>query len=149
MIDKTYKRYGWIAFSSLMLTLLVTSACTPAVQPPGQTPALEGTEWKLVRINDREPLAGTEPTLLFEVTSLGGTTGCNHFGGDYTYKSDGTLTIRDLMQTEMYCIEPEGVMEQEVEYMGKLIQAASYRVVDERLEILDQAGVSILIYEQR
>jgi hypothetical protein len=35
-------------------------------------------------------------------------------------------------------------MDQETEYTNLLLQAASYRMADERLEILDGGGVTIL-----
>jgi heat shock protein HslJ len=149
MIDIKRNQYRLIALSSLLLSVIVVSACAPTGPSPGdQQPPLAGTNWLLVQINGQPPLAGTQVTLTFEGASLGGMTGCNHFGGDYASSTDGTLTIRDLVQTEMYCMEPEGVMAQEIEYLETLRQAASYQVVDERLEIMDQAGVTMLIFEQ-
>jgi heat shock protein HslJ len=148
MIDKTTRQYRWIALSSLLLTVILASACAPVGPPTGsQQPPLAGTEWLLVQINGQPPLAGTQVTLIFEEANLGGNTGCNHFGGDYTSSPDGKLSIGTLVQTEMYCMEPEGVMAQEVMYQERLRQASSYQVVDGQLEILNSQGETILVFE--
>jgi heat shock protein HslJ len=149
MIDKTTRQYRWIALSSLLLAVMLVSACAPASPPPpaNQHPPLAGTDWLLVQINGQPPLAGTQVTLVFEEANLGGMTGCNHFGGDYTSSPDGKLSIGTLVQTEIYCMEPEGVMAQEVMYQERLSQASSYRVVNERLELLNPQGEVILVFE--
>jgi heat shock protein HslJ len=150
MTENNYMRIYWIALTGLIVILIVASACTPSGLPPDiDQPALEGTGWTLVQINGQEPLAGTEVTLIFEETNVEGNTGCNHFGGEYTASPDGSLQMSQLAMTEIYCTEPEGVMAQEVQYGDNLNQATSYRVVDERLEILNQDGVTILIFERR
>lgn len=148
MINKTSIQYRWVAFSTLLLAVVVAAACVPAGPPPANSQLdLVGTDWILVQINGQPPLAGTRLTLTFEEANLGGNTGCNHFGADYTASSDGKLLISDLVHTEIYCLEPEGVMAQEVLYLERLSQASSYRVVDERLEVLNPQGETILVFE--
>jgi heat shock protein HslJ len=101
----------------------------------------------LVSLNGQEPLPGTQVTLRFEEQELGGEASCNDYGGSYTTTPDGGLTITELIQTEMACLEPEGVMEQEASYMGTLAVAASYQVAGERLEIRNAAGETVLVFE--
>lgn len=50
------------------------------------------------------------------------------------------------MITEMDCPLPEGIMEQEGAYVETLGQAASYRLVGDRLEIQNAAGETILVF---
>jgi heat shock protein HslJ len=148
MEDKTPMKYRRMALSTFLFAILIASACAPTSPPPdSQHPPLADTEWLLVQINGQPPLAGTQVTLIFEDANLGGMTGCNHFGGDYTSSQEGELSIGTLVQTEMYCMEPEGVMAQEVMYQERLSQASSYRVVNERLELLNPQGEVILVFE--
>ncbi len=52
-------------------------------------------------------LPGTEVTLSFHGdTDVRGVGGCNSYGGTYTSALDGTLEFGELIQTEMYCVEP-------------------------------------------
>lgn len=133
--------------------MIVLSGCGPInIVPdtgPDQTPGLSGTEWVLSRINNQDPISEAEVTLSFEDTTAGGNSGCNSYGGDYTTGSDGSLSFGEIVQTLILCMEPEGVMELEEEYINTLRMAASYRVVDDRLEILDGTGSAILEFDRR
>jgi heat shock protein HslJ len=118
-----------------------------------KTPAdLVDTQWVLVSLNGESPIEGTEITLNFEKESLGGGMGCNGYGGGpdsgkYTATGDGTLTIPDILAvTVQLCSTPEGIMEQEAAYIEALRSAASYRVLDDRLEIDNAAGETILVF---
>jgi heat shock protein HslJ len=116
---------------------------------PQATPPLSGTEWILSRINNQEPVQGAEVTLSFDEANAGGVSGCNSYGGDYTAGTDGSLAFGEIVQTLILCMEPEGVMELEEEYIGSLRQAGSYQIIDDRLEIMNQAGNTILEFERR
>jgi heat shock protein HslJ len=129
-----------------MAVLLAVSGCS---QGGDQSPSLSGTGWKLVALNGREPLEGTEITLVFEEENAGGNAGCNSYGGKYQSEPDGKLQFMDIAQTLMFCMEPEGVMDQETEYSNLLLQAASYQIANDRLEIQDEGGDTILKYEQQ
>jgi heat shock protein HslJ len=73
---------------------------------------LEGTQWVLVTLEGEPPLAGTALSAEFSADEIRGSTGCNHYFG--TYKASGSnITIGDLAQTEMYCADPDGVMDQQ------------------------------------
>jgi heat shock protein HslJ len=129
-----------------MVLLLVVSGCS---QGKEQFPTLAGTAWVLVEINGREPLQGTEITLIFEETRAGGNSSCNSYGGEYKSEPDGKVQFGEIEQTLMFCMEPEGVMDQETEYSKLLLEAASYRIANEQLEIQDQSGQTILKYAQQ
>ena len=55
-------------------------------------------------------VVGHEPTATFRGTEVSGTTGCNAYGGSYTYE-DGKITIGELRMTLMACIGPIGDVE--------------------------------------
>ena len=127
----------------LVLMMLVVSACS---QVGDESPALEGTSWKLVELNGRAPVAGSAVTLIFEEDSAGGNTGCNSYGGAYKVEAGVKIEFKDVAQTLMYCMEPEGVMDQESEYTNLLLEAASYKITNDRLEIQGTGENTILAF---
>lgn len=117
------------------------------------TDALAGTEWELISLNGNDLIEGTAITLEFSETYLGGQMGCNGYGGSpdsgkYFSKGDGTFQIEGpFAVTVQLCKNSEGIMEQESEYIDALMAATHYRILDERLEIKDDAGEIMLVYE--
>jgi heat shock protein HslJ len=73
------------------------------------------TEWELVSLNGNALIEGREVTLRFGQVSIEGSGGCNTYGGSYTASED-SLRLSGVYWTEMACIEPEGIMEQEQVY---------------------------------
>jgi heat shock protein HslJ len=93
-------------------------------------------------------LAGTEVTARFDDGGrIGGSAGCNSYGGEYRVQ-ERDLTFSALFRTEMYCLDPEGVMEQEDRYLSLLGVVAYYRVNDTHLVLTDDNGNALLIYTQ-
>jgi len=120
-----------------------------------KTDELAGTEWELVSLNGKELIEGTAITLNFTDEYLGGQMGCNGYGGTpdsgkYHAKSDGTFTLGSpFTVTVQLCTDPEGIMEQESAYIEALMSAIHYQIVDNRLEIEDEAGETILIFQSK
>ncbi len=115
-----------------------------------ETVSLEGPTWELLSYDDGNTtmvsvIAGTTVTATFENGSVGGSAGCNTYGGEYT--ADGSaLTVGTIFRTEMYCLEPAGVMDQEDRYLDLLGSAAGYRIEGDRLTITDSAGNAVLVF---
>ena len=109
----------------------------------------------LTSLNGESLIKGTEINLHFKETFLGGSMSCNGYGGGpdsgkYIATDDGTLTIpHPIAVTVQLCSTPEGVMEQEVAYIAAPRSAASYRVVDDRLEIDNAAGETTLVFARK
>ena len=61
----------------------------------------------------KEPMADTEVTLRFSAEKLTGSAGCNRYGASYQTGDDRQLSITDIASTEMWCLQSEGIMEQE------------------------------------
>ena len=106
---------------------------------------LVGTEWVLTSLKGESLIEGTEIPLYFEAAFLGGSMTCNGYGGGpdsgkYIATKEGTLTISQLAVTVQLCSEPKGIMEQEKAYIEALHNAATYRTIEDRLEIADAAG---------
>jgi heat shock protein HslJ len=120
-----------------------------------KTDELAGTSWELVSLNGKDLIEGTAITLEFTETYLGGQMGCNGYGGSpdsgkYISKGDGTFQIGDpFAVTVQLCSEPEGIMEQEAEYIETLMTTSRYQVVDNHLEIGNESGEMILIFHRK
>jgi heat shock protein HslJ len=93
-------------------------------------------------------LAGSQVTAEFGFDgTLSGTGGCNRYSGGY--ELDGAqIQIGPLASTMMACLEPAGLMEQESAYLKALEGAASYRLEEGKLELLDPAGQVILVFSK-
>jgi heat shock protein HslJ len=93
-------------------------------------------------------LPGSQVTAEFGLDgTLSGTGGCNRYSGGY--KLDGAqIKIGPLASTMMACMEPAGLMEQEGAYLKALEGAASYRLVEGKLELLDSAGQVSLVFSK-
>lgn len=120
--------------------LLSLAAC----DGPGAD-ALRDTAWELTSLAGNELLPGTTITLEFTADEISGSTGCNHYGGSYEISGDG-LNLVDLYATEMACLQPAGIMEQEAAYLTALGLAARYQIDGGRLEIQDETGTQVLVY---
>jgi heat shock protein HslJ len=116
---------------------------------------LAGTNWELISLNGKSLIEGTAITLEFTDTYLGGQMGCNGYGGSpdrgkYTIKGDGTFQLGDpFAVTVQLCTEPEGIMEQEAEYIEALMEATQYQVIENRLELKNDSGEIKLILHRK
>ena len=128
---------------------LVLFACARGVEEPA---GLEDKTWVLESYGEegslQAVLTGTEITALFDSAEgrVRGSAGCNSYFGDYQV-SKNKLSIPMMAHTEMYCLEPEGVMEQETQYLKILQTAESYEVGDGKLRIT--AGSQILVFSAK
>ncbi len=126
----------------------VPSPRPPDATPPTGTPNLEGTAWTLVSLNGNDVIEGTTITLRFgDDGTLSGDAGCNSYSGQYT-ATDGTLSPSEIINTEVFCQVPAGVMEQEEAYVDALRTAAVYTITHGTLELLSAADVT-LVYHNR
>jgi heat shock protein HslJ len=153
--------------ASIGLTLIVTAlaACGDPAEP---VPPLDGTSWRLISLHGHDLMEGTDITLRFAEGFVKGFAGCNAYrrlviGSDdatYQYRAtrddppaadaaqSGSLTIPSFVITDKDCPSPQGVMEQERAYAEALRNAAAYRIINDRLEIENAAGETILVFER-
>jgi heat shock protein HslJ len=73
------------------------------------------------------PIAGSTITLGIKGDGSLGGRACNSYGGSWSVTGD-RLVITDLFSTEMYCTSPEGVTEQETQYLTALRTATRWQV---------------------
>ena len=113
---------------------------------PADSAALQDTRWVLVALGGEPPLVGAAPSAEFTADQISGSASCNTYFGTYTV-GDGELSIGDVAHTEMWCAEPEGVMDQEQVFLMTLATVGGYRLADGGLELLDGAGDVVLAFE--
>ncbi|MCS6883463.1 MAG: META domain-containing protein [Oscillochloridaceae bacterium] len=105
-----------------------------------QSRALSGTSWTVTGYNNGKQavvsvLNGSTLTLVFGADGqLSGSAGCNNYTGSYEV-ADQSLRIGPLASTKRLCNEPEGVMEQETQFLEALGTAVTYRIDGDRLEL--------------
>ncbi len=110
-----------------------------------QNRALSGTTWTVTGYNNGKQavvsvLSGSTLTIIFgEDGRLSGSAGCNTYMTSYEV-SDQSLRIGQIASTRMLCNEPDGVMEQETQFLQALGTAVTYRIDGERLELRTSDG---------
>lgn len=115
------------------------------VQVP--TPLI-GTLWQATGYNNGRGavtslVIGTEITAIFaEDGTLSGSAGCNNYTATFTVDGE-QITITPVATTMMMCVEPEGVMEQEAEFIAALGTAATYSIVGDQLELRTADGALV------
>jgi heat shock protein HslJ len=94
---------------------------------------LAGSSWEVISYNNgrggvTSVIIGTEITAEFgETGELTGFSGCNNYFGPY--ETDGeTISMGPFGTTRKACLELEGVMQQEGEYLAALETAATYSI---------------------
>ena len=125
--------------------------------PQEASGSLEGTSWRLVAfLEDKEvegmaaplvavtePLPGTQLTIEFEDGMVSGSAGCNTYSAQY--RLDGpALTLEGLAFTEMDCLDPAGVIDQEQRYLCALRVVTGYRITGHQLWLESGDGQVLL-----
>jgi heat shock protein HslJ len=109
------------------------------------TPALTNTLWQLVAYNNgREAvvsvLAGTSITATFDGNGgITGFAGCNNYISSYTI-TNGAIAIGPGVSTRKFCAQPEGVMDQETEFLRALETADTYTIDGNTLILRTETG---------
>ena len=109
---------------------------------------LAGTSWEVIAYNNGKEavvsvIIGTEITADFgEDGQVTGSAGCNHYFGPYQTEGD-TISMGPFGMTEMFCQEPEGLMEQESAYLAALETAATYKIEGINMEMRTAEGALV------
>ena len=119
-----------------------------AVFTVAESASLEDTPWTVTNYNNGRGgvvsvVTGTDLTMLFADGTVGGSAGCNNYSGPYELNGD-RISIGPLANTEMACAEPEGIMEQETEFLAALQSAATYTVDGDRMDMYREDGARAL-----
>lgn len=121
--------------------------------PSSEETALEGIVWWLILLKrDQEmvsTLPGTVIRIEFEGEYLGGFSGCNWYSS--TYIVDGSnldVSWEEFITTLRDCAHQPGVGEQEGLYQALLLEASSYEISENELQMFDADGELTLIFRQ-
>ena len=124
-------------------------------QPPPTNPLL-GTMWLLLSYNNGQgglvtPLVGTTISLNFmSDTALSGSAGCNNYQSSYNV-SGSQISIGGIVGGQVFCGSPEGIMEQEQQYLSLLASAATFQLsgsgANATLDLYNASGQRILSYQ--
>jgi heat shock protein HslJ len=127
------------------LTIRDASGATQVMAKVSTQAGLPGTAWDVVNYNNGKQavvslIAGTKISLnIGKDGRLNGNAGCNTYNGAYE-ASGKALTVGPLVSTQMACIAPEGIAEQEQQYLTALQNAATYEIAGDTLTIRDASG---------
>ena len=127
-----------------IISLLLVASCS--ILPGVGSNQLSGTSWKLISYAGNKPLAGKDMTAEFDAREIQGSASCNSYFGTYNLKGD-QISISGLGWTEMACMDPEGIMEQEQTVMKMLSESSSFFIQGDSLQITTSAG-ELLIFQQ-
>ena len=134
----------------LSLLLILVPGLFACSSGPGEA-MLEDVAWVLESYGEpgnlKAVIADTEITAEFVSAeeTVKGSAGCNSYFGSYELKGSQLSIPGPIAATEMYCMEPEGVMDQEQEYLAVLQLAESYEIDGDELHI--DYGSQVLIFK--
>lgn len=112
-----------------------------------QAQALTGTEWRLASLGpsgaETDIVQGTTVTAKFgEDGRVGGSTGCNSYGGTYRVRGE-TISFGRLISTKRACLD-QNANEQERRFLAALEAANRFRLSEDRLTIFaDRARTAL------
>ena len=126
-----------LSFGLILTAILLLSACGGG----SLSDPLNGTAWTLTAINNAPVLVNSSVTAEFTGGKIGGSSGCNSYGG--AYKANGEkLTTDSIAMTLMACMDA-GVMEQESAFLENLQKAQTFEITEGQLLILSSDGKSL------
>lgn len=123
-----------------MVTLIaVVAGCggddSASTQPTSQpVPAIDGITYLSESITGHELVEDSRLRISFDAGNMSADAGCNQMGGPYEVV-DGELVLGDVVMTEMACVDPPGLMEQEQWYAEFLSSRPSLATDGDRLTL--------------
>jgi heat shock protein HslJ len=121
----------------------------PTVAPSPEPDPLAGTRWEVANYNNGRGalitlLDGSRIALDFSTDGqVSGNAGCNNFFTSYGVNRNN-ITIGPPATTSLSCAEPEGVMDQEAEFLAALQTAATFRIDGDMLEIRSGDQIAVI-----
>ena len=131
---------GSTQFAQVTITVIQPIASPqPPIVPPAVDP-LAGTRWTVANINNGAGavvglVEGSRITMDFDTAGrVQGKAGCNTYFANYT-AGGNSLTVARPGSTNLFCESPEGVMEQEQQFLAALQSAATFQIAGDQLQI--------------
>jgi heat shock protein HslJ len=127
----------------MIFGLMVTSC---SIISNAKVDDLERTKWDLLFYHKSKPIPDSIITIEFENGEVRGTSGCNTYFGEYKIQGS-EISFGQIAGTEMACMNPERIMEQEQKYLTFLSEVVAYSIEGDRL-ILKKAHQDQLTFEK-
>jgi heat shock protein HslJ len=111
-----------------------------------QSTDLAGTSWDVITYNNGKQavvsvMTGTQLTASFgDAGAVTGFAGCNDYNASYVTSGRAKIELGPVASTRKFCGQPEGVMDQEAQYLAALATAATYRIDGDKLEFRTADG---------
>jgi heat shock protein HslJ len=118
-----------------------------------QSQALAGSSWDVISYNNgrggvTSVIIGTEITADFAADGqMSGSSGCNSYTALYEAE-DENISIDSPAVTRQFCAEPEGVMEQENEYLAALQTTATYQIEGISMNMRTADGATVANFKR-
>ncbi len=130
----------------ILILLPLMLVCALTLSACGSSDALAGTSWTLVSYGDpanpTAAVSGVDTNLDFaQDGTLGGSMGCNSFGGDYKVKGS-QIVFGSLFSTMMACDEP--LMSQETATFAVMSGTVDFAINGNNLTITSADGSRVL-----
>ena len=119
-----------------------------------QSQELAGSSWEPTAYNNGKQavvgmLDGTTLTADFgKDGTLSGNSGCNQYTGEFKVTGN-QITIGPLASTMMACSEPEGVMDQETQYLAAIQSAATYEIEGNVMQLRTKDDALAAIFNRK
>jgi heat shock protein HslJ len=139
-----------LAASAFLLTLSFVAGCGgdegsgTTATGGAESASLVGVPWTLVSGLDVEGVEASPPSATFENGVVGGSTGCNHYGGPVTIDGD-SMKIGMIAATQIACPPPADSVERA--YLAALGQVSGWRMDGSALVLVNGDGDELLRYE--
>ena len=127
--------------------VILLSAAACAAPGTATSDPLDGSSLSEICFCFTRAIPGTTITATFEDGQVRGSAGCNSYSGSYQVSGD-TIAVGKIAITEMACLQPEGIMEQETMFMEFLGNAQTFRLVDGQLQIFRSDGEALTFVPQ-
>ena len=133
------------------ITSVETSIILPApTSLPGPAELSDGTVWVLEFLHDKPLVENTFITLSVNADRFGGSAGCNWYGGrsedGAPIAGGGGAFSITLIEKNLEGCPTAAIGDQENEYTRALGKAKRFRLIGDRLEILDTTGDATLVF---
>lgn len=138
----------------LLSAVLAATGCADRnTSPLREVPDLNGTSWKLVRMNELGPdtIAPLDFSASFMInavdngTVINGTAGCNYYRAE-GFCGEEAIRVHSVSLTKRLCARPRNIMALEAEYIDTLQKCAGWTINGEELTLSDEDGAARLVY---
>ncbi len=140
----------FVGVATLAFVVLGVSACGSSTGAEGaadDSKALEGRSWKATTISGVDSVLGAKEFTAgagFAAGEMSGSGTINRYNASYVTGPGNTIEITPGMTTMM--AGPEYAMAQENAYFAAIEKAATYKVTDDSLTLLDDQGQILVEY---